>query len=129
MTALMGQVYVAMSYFAAWDIERFLKNSKNYMEVIFIALVALMGMIALGWGVVILVLRLLGDPQEAKRKYTWGRIGLLILVGGALIAAAGWQAIKKISESGAGTIDRLGTGSIDILGSGGIEVLNSIPWV
>lgn len=98
----------------AFDIVSFFKNAKTYAIAIISAFIALLGVIALGVGATKFILRIIGDPQEAKRKHTWTQIILCLLGGGALVAAGAWGLITGIATAGAGTVQKLGEGAIDV---------------
>jgi hypothetical protein len=99
---------------AAWDLESFLNNAKTYTENIGGLILMLLGVVALIWGAVQLVKKLMGNPQTSQ-QINWGTVALLIIVGGAL-STGGFSLMKDVGSGGEETINDLG-GNTVILGS------------
>lgn len=92
---------------AQWDITSFFKNAASYVKIAGGALLTLMGVVAVVWGGVKLVKKLMGG--QGAQQESWFMIAALIIVGGAL-AAGGWNLMDLISSGGQKTITDLGTG-------------------
>lgn len=108
---------------AAWDLTSFLENAKSQIQLWGGLLLMLLGAVGLVWGGVLLIKKLMANPQTAGQQQGWGTIALLILVGGAL-GTGGWQLISTIGSGGQQTIEDLGGGTVivqtvgSLLGSG-----------
>lgn len=94
---------------AAWDLMSFLQNAKSYIQSAGGALLMLLGAVGLVWGGVLLIKKLMGNPQTSQQT-GWGTIVLLILVGGAL-GTGGWNLISTVGSGGQTTIMELGGGT------------------
>ncbi|MFJ5740102.1 hypothetical protein [Streptomyces microflavus] len=96
---------------AAWDMTSFLQNAKFQAQIWGGLLLMLLGVVGLIWGGVLLIRKLMANPQSANQLPGWGTIALLILVGGAL-ATGGWSLISMIGSGGQQTITDLGGGTV-----------------
>ncbi|MFE4834438.1 hypothetical protein ACFRAU_07130 [Arthrobacter sp. NPDC056691] len=95
---------------AAWDIASFLENAKTQIQLWGGLLLMLLGAVGLVWGGVLLIRKLMANPQSGPQQ-GWGTIALLILVGGAL-GTGGWQLMSTIGSGGQQTIEDLGGGTV-----------------
>lgn len=95
---------------AAWDLTSFLENAKTQIQLWGGLLLMLLGAVGLVWGGVLLIKKLMANPQQGQQQ-GWGTIALLILVGGAL-GTGGWQLISTIGSGGEQTITDLGGGTV-----------------
>jgi hypothetical protein len=98
---------------AAWDLTSFLDNAKSQIQLWGGSLLMLLGAVGLVWGGVLLIRKLIANPQTSGQQSGWGTIALLILVGGAL-ATGGWQLVSTIGSGGQQTIQDLGGGTVII---------------
>ncbi|MFB7917092.1 hypothetical protein [Streptomyces sp. NPDC056061] len=96
---------------AAWDLTSFLSNAKTQIQLWGGLLLMLLGAVGLVWGGVLLIKKLMANPQTAGHQSSWGTIALLILVGGAL-GTGGWTLVAKIGSGGQQTIEDLGGGTV-----------------
>ncbi|PZT84957.1 MAG: hypothetical protein DI630_36535 [Gordonia sp. (in: high G+C Gram-positive bacteria)] len=96
---------------AAWDVGSFLENAKTTVQGWGGLLLMLLGAVGLIWGGVLLIKKLMANPQTAGQQQGWGTIALLILVGGAL-GTGGWQLISTVGSGGQKTVEDLGNGSV-----------------
>lgn len=96
---------------AAWDLTSFLENAKSQIQLWGGLLLMLLGAVGLVWGGVLVIKKLISDPQKGGQQQGWGTIALLILVGGAL-GTGGWQLISTIGSGGQETIEDLGGGTV-----------------
>ncbi|MEU7317905.1 hypothetical protein [Streptomyces sp. NPDC007083] len=96
---------------AAWDLTSFLENAKSQIQLWGGTLLMLLGAVGLVWGGVLLIKKLMANPQTAGQQQGWGSIALLILVGGAL-GTGGWQLVSTIGSGGQQTIEDLGGGTV-----------------
>ncbi|MFE7117083.1 hypothetical protein ACFU99_16890 [Streptomyces sp. NPDC057654] len=96
---------------AAWDLTSFLKNAKSQIQLWGGLLLMLVGVAAMVWGGVLLLRKLMANPQSAGHQQGWGTIALLILVGGAL-SGGGWSLISTVGSGGQKTITDLGGGTV-----------------
>lgn len=96
---------------AAWDLTSFLENAKSQIQLWGGLLLMLLGAVGLVWGGVLLIKKLMANPQTAGQQQGWGTIALLILVGGAL-STGGWQLISTVGSGGQQTIEDLGGGTV-----------------
>ncbi|MFD4574228.1 hypothetical protein ACFWNK_19700 [Streptomyces sp. NPDC058417] len=96
---------------AAWDLTSFLQNAKSQIQLWGGLLLMLMGAVALVWGGVLLVKKLMANPQSASQQQSWFTVALLILVGGA-IGTGGWSLISTVGSGGQQTITDLGGGTV-----------------
>jgi hypothetical protein len=94
---------------AAWDLVSFLTNATSYVKTGGGALLILMGIAALVWGGVQLVIKLMGGAQS-QNQTSWIKIILMIIIGGA-IAVGGFSLVFTIGSGGKKTIDDLGGGT------------------
>lgn len=92
---------------AAWDLTSALQNAGEYLKVAGGALLVLMGILAMIWGAVLLIKKLMSGQGNQDN---WLKIGALIIVGGAL-AVAGFPLIFEIGSGGQKTIEDLGGGT------------------
>ncbi|MEU7156136.1 hypothetical protein AB0A98_06780 [Streptomyces chrestomyceticus] len=96
---------------AAWDLTSFLQNAKSQIQLWGGLLLMLLGAVGLVWGGVLLVKKLMANPQSANQQQNWGTIALLILVGGGL-GTGGWSMVSTIGSGGQQTITDLGGGTV-----------------
>lgn len=96
---------------AAWDLTSFLENATDQVQMWGGLLLMLLGAVGLIWGGVLLIKKLMANPQTAGQQQGWGTIALLILIGGAL-GTGGWQLIQTIGSGGQETIEDLGGGTV-----------------
>ncbi|MEV0412434.1 hypothetical protein AB0I68_16920 [Streptomyces sp. NPDC050448] len=96
---------------AAWDLTSFLQNAKSQVQLWGGSVLMLLGVVGLVWGGVLLIKKLMANPQSAGQQQGWGTIALLILVGGAL-GTGGWTLIQTIGSGGQQTITDLGGGTV-----------------
>lgn len=101
---------------AAWDLGSFLDNATGTIQGWGGSLLILLGCVGVIWGGVLLIMKLTASPQKEQQQAGWGKIALLILVGGALFTG-GFEIIRTISSGGETTIRDLGEGSIVLLQS------------
>ncbi|MEW1548332.1 hypothetical protein [Streptomyces tsukubensis] len=111
---------------AAWDLTSFLENAKSQIQLWGGLLLMLLGAAGLVWGGVLLLKKLMANPQSAGNQQGWGTIALLILVGGAL-GTGGWQLISTIGSGGQQTITDLGGGTVIIQTTHEVSGFLSIP--
>ncbi len=95
---------------AAWDLTSFLLNAKSQIQLWGGLLLMLLGAVGLVWGGVLLIKKLMANPQSGQQQ-GWGTIALLILVGGAL-GTGGWSLISTVGSGGQQTITDLGGGTV-----------------
>ncbi|MFJ6484194.1 MULTISPECIES: hypothetical protein [unclassified Streptomyces] len=96
---------------AAWDLTSFLTNAKSQVQLWGGSVLMLLGVVGLVWGGVLLIKKLMANPQSAGQQQGWGTIALLILVGGAL-STGGWTLISTIGSGGQKTITDLGGATV-----------------
>ncbi|MYR57343.1 hypothetical protein GTY54_14265 [Streptomyces sp. SID625] len=96
---------------AAWDLTSFLQNAKAQIQLWGGLLLMLLGAVGLVWGGVVLIKKLMANPQSVGQQQGWGTIALLILVGGAL-GTGGWSMISTVGSGGQQTITDLGGGTV-----------------
>lgn len=108
----MSTNYEVAGVLASWDVGSFLENARGTIQLWGGALVGLLGVAAIVWGGVTLVLKLMANQQN-EGKYSWMKIILLLLIGGAL-AAGGWALLDQVSSGGRTTIEELGGGTIQL---------------
>lgn len=96
---------------AAWDLTSFLTNAKSQIQLWGGLLLMLLGAVGLVWGGVLLIKKLMANPQSAGQQQGWGTIALLILVGGAL-GTGGWALISTVGSGGQQTITDLGGSTV-----------------
>ena len=95
---------------ADWDIVSLLTNTKSLGKVIGGAVIGLIGVILLIVGGVFVGIKLWGNPQSGVTK-SWLIIGLMILIGGAMLTG-GWTLLENVSSGGQKTVEELGGGFI-----------------
>ncbi|MFK0154243.1 hypothetical protein ACIQVK_19485 [Streptomyces sp. NPDC090493] len=96
---------------AAWDLTSFLQNAKSAIQQWGGLLLMLFGAVGLVWGGVLLMRKLMANPQSAGQQQSYFVIALLILVGGAL-STGGWSLISTVGSGGQQTITDLGGGTV-----------------
>ncbi|MCM2392708.1 hypothetical protein [Streptomyces albipurpureus] len=111
---------------AAWDLTSFLQNAKSQIQLWGGLLLMMIGAAGLVWGGVLLLKKLMANPQSAGNQQGWGTIALLILVGGAL-GTGGWSLISTIGSGGQQTITDLGGGTVIIQTADEVSGLLSGP--
>lgn len=89
---------------AAWDVVSFLQNAATYAKTGGGALLILLGIVALVWGGVLVLKKLMAGQQNQD---SWMKIIGLIIIGGA-IAVGGFAMVFTIGSGGKKTIDDLG---------------------
>ncbi|MFK0244588.1 hypothetical protein ACIQUM_07805 [Amycolatopsis azurea] len=98
---------------AAWDLTSFLENAKSQFQTWGGLALMLLGAVGLVWGGVLLLRKLMANPQTAGQQTSWVTIFLLIIVGGAL-AGGGWELVSTVGSGGQKTIEELGGGTVII---------------
>lgn len=93
---------------AAWDLNSFLENAGEFIKTAGGGLLVAMGLIALVWGGVLLLKKLMSGQQNQD---SWIRIIMLMIIGGA-IAVGGFSLIFTIGSGGKKTIEDLGGSTI-----------------
>ena len=96
---------------AAWDLTSFLENAKVQIQLWGGLLLMLLGAVGLIWGAVLLIKKLMANPQSAGQQQGWGSIALLILIGGA-VSTGGWSLVSTVGSGGQQTIEDLGGGTV-----------------
>lgn len=91
---------------AQWDVESFLTNAKDYVELIGAAFLMLLGTVAVIYGGYLLIKKLMAGQQNQD---SWVKIVMLIIIGGALMTG-GFVLIQNIGQGGETTIRDLGEG-------------------
>ncbi|WP_181273685.1 hypothetical protein [Brevibacterium oceani] len=112
---------------AAWDIGTFLENAQSTIKGWGGGLLTLLGIVGLIWGGVLLIKKLMANPQTAGQQSGWGTIALLIIVGGAL-SATGFSLISSIGEGGKTTIEDLGNGTGTVIAQHLVDVVSVLPF-
>ncbi|QXV62912.1 hypothetical protein [Amycolatopsis sp. TNS106] len=102
---------------AAWDLTSFLENAKSQVQTWGGLGLMLLGVVGLVWGGVLLIRKLMANPQTSGHQTSWVTIALLIVVGGA-IAGGGWELISTVGSGGQKTIEELGGGTVIIQATG-----------
>lgn len=108
---------------AAFDIGTFLKNATSTLQGWGVSLLILLGCVGIVWAGVLLILKLTASPQKEQQQAGWGKIALLLLVGGALFTG-GFNIVQTVSSGGQRSIEDLGRGTIvvsEVAPSGGAE--------
>lgn len=103
---------------AAWDLTSALTNAGDYVRTAGGALLIMMGLVALVWGGVLLLKKLMAGQQNQD---SWMKIIGLMIVGGA-IAVGGFGLIFTIGSGGQETIEDLGGGTF-LLGAQSLGTL------
>lgn len=119
------QLKLAVLPTAAWDLKSFMTNAKTYIEAVGGGLLMLLGAVGLIWGGVLLIKKLMGNPQTSQQT-SWATIALLILVGGALLTG-GFNLVKTVGSGGQRTVTELGGGVIvsQAFSTGGGDAVSS----
>jgi hypothetical protein len=89
---------------AAWDVVSFFENAGEFVKTAGGGLLIAMGLIALVWGGVLLLKKLMAGQQNQD---SWIKIIMLMIIGGA-IAVGGFGLIFTIGSGGKTTIEDLG---------------------
>lgn len=89
--------------YANWSLETFLENATSNVRNLGAVFLGLMGLIGLIWGGTLLIKKLMSGQQD---QTSWGKIIMLIIIGGALMG--GGVLLFEIGESGEQTIRDLG---------------------
>jgi hypothetical protein len=89
---------------AAWDVVSFFENAGEFVKTAGGGLLVAMGLVALVWGGVLLLKKLMAGQQNND---SWIKIIMLMIVGGA-IAVGGFALIFTIGSGGKTTIEDLG---------------------
>ncbi|MDT8913565.1 hypothetical protein [Amycolatopsis sp. PS_44_ISF1] len=95
----------------AWDLTSFLENAKSTIQLWGGLALMAFGAIGLVWGGVLLIRKLMANPQASAQHQSWTTIALLVLVGGGL-ATGGWSLVSAIGSGGQKTIEDLGGGTV-----------------
>lgn len=95
-----------------WDLRSFLKNSTDTIGDWISLAVTLLGIIAVGWSIWIIVSGLM---SQGRKQTNWAIAIILLLVGGALSVAGGFEFVKGIAAGGKRTIEDLGNGGMIML--------------
>ncbi|MBD0673905.1 hypothetical protein [Streptomyces sp. CBMA156] len=111
---------------AGWDLTSFLQNTKSQIELWGGLLLMLLGAAGLVWGGVLLIKKLMANPQSGGNQQGWTTIALLILVGGAL-GTGGWSLISTIGSGGQKTITDLGGGTVIVQTADQVDGFLSSP--
>lgn len=98
----------------SWDVGTFLENATKTIKEWGNLLLILLGAVMLIWAGVLLFKKLTATPQTEGQQAGWGKIALLILVGGALMAV-GFTIMSQLGSGGKDSIIDLGNGSGTIL--------------
>lgn len=98
---------------ANWDLQTLLENAGTYAKNVGGALLVLMGIVGLVWGGTLTIKKLMSSQQD---NTSWGKIILLLIIGGAM-ASAGFGLVFMIGSGGEKTIKDLGTGGVILLDS------------
>lgn len=106
--SVIGQVNLPS---AAWDVVSFLNNAGDYAKQVGQPLLILMGIAVLIWGFVKLAMKVMASPQSAGQQSSWGMIGVMILVGGAMMIG-GFRLAETVGSGGQDTITDMGGGVI-----------------
>lgn len=93
---------------AGWDLQSLFENAGEYAKNAGGALLVMMGIVGVVWGGVLLIKKLMSSQQD---NTSWGKIILLIMLGGAL-AVGGFNLIFMVGKGGKTTIEDLGKGLI-----------------
>lgn len=96
---------------AAWDLTSFLENAKSQVQLWGGLVLMLLGAVGLVWAGILLLKKLMANPQTAGQQSGWGTIALLVLVGGAL-GTGGWSLLETVGSGGQQTIEDLGGGTV-----------------
>ena len=93
----------------AFSIVDFLENTQDMAKLIIGLLVALVGIIVMGWSVIQLLMKLVGS-QGAQQK-SWFLIIAAFFIGGAMaVGGSAWALMDNIGQGGRQTLDELGNG-------------------
>lgn len=95
-----------------WDLSSFLDNSFGTLGAWFSSAAMIIGIIAIMFAIWQIVSGLM---SQGKKQTNWGLALLLLLVGGMLSMASGFEFVKDIAEGGKKTIEELGTGKSIVL--------------
>lgn len=91
----------------SWDIGSFLTNSGSTLTTWFNAGLLVLGLIAVAFATWQIVSGLM---SHGKKPVNWGVAIILLLVGGVLASATGFDFMRGIAGGGKKTIEDLGTG-------------------
>lgn len=91
----------------SWDVGSFLTNSSSTLTTWFNAGLLVLGLIAVAWATWQIVSGLM---SHGKKQVNWGVSIILLLVGGVLASATGFDFMQGIASGGKKTIEDLGTG-------------------
>lgn len=92
---------------SSWSILNLLDNANSLGEAIAAGVIMLMGLIALVYGIVKAMIKLMSQQNQDS----WLKIGGAIIVGGAFMVG-GFAMAQSIAAGGKQTIDDLGNGMI-----------------
>lgn len=88
-----------------WSLGNFLKNSTNTIGNWISLAVVLLGVVAIGWSVWMIVSGLM---SQGRKQTNWAIAIILLLVGGVLAVGGGFDFVKQIAGGGQATIEDLG---------------------
>lgn len=94
-----------------WSVLNLLENTRSFGALVGGSLIMLMGLVAVVYGVVKLLMKFMSDKDQGS----WFKIIAMILVGGAFLVG-GFNLAFSLAEGGKQTIDDLGNGLILFLG-------------
>jgi len=92
-----------------WDLRTFLTNSFDTLGEWFSLAIMILGIIAVAYAIWQIVTGLM---SHGKKQVNWAVTIILLLVGGALSMATGFDFVRGIAEGGRATIEDLGGQSI-----------------
>lgn len=104
----LGQVMVAASSNANWDLTSFLNNSFTTLGTWIKLTIMIVGLIAVGYAVWQIISGLI---SHGKKQVNWAVTIILLLVGGVASTTTGFDFFRDIAEGGSKTIDDLGSGT------------------
>lgn len=93
----------------AFSIIDFLTNTQDMAKLIIGLVVALVGIVVMGWAVIQFLMKLVGS-QSAQQK-SWFLIAGAFFVGGAMaVGGSAWALMDNIGQGGRETLEELGNG-------------------
>lgn len=107
----MANVFKVDILTGAWDLGSFLENSFDTLGKWASSFVMIIGLICLTYAVWQIAT---GLWSQGKKQTNWFTSILLLLVGGVLSAATGFEFVKTIASGGQKTIEDLGGGAISL---------------
>lgn len=103
----LGQVLVAASTNAKWDLTSFLSGSFKTLGTWINMAIMIVGLVAVGYAVWQIISGLI---SHGKKQVNWAVTIILLVVGGVASTSTGFQFFRDIAEGGKDTIDDLGSG-------------------